>query len=65
MNHANLLDLQHHKAMATASGADPAWLHQARTRIGQLLETGASFAEAEKELRPLCEPLLAAPLERA
>lgn len=47
----------HEKAFSVAASTPAHFLQAARNQIDLLLETGASFREAETALRPLCAAL--------
>jgi hypothetical protein len=50
----------HTQAFNLASATDPAQMEQARNLLDHLVETGASFHEAQPELRHLFEQPVAA-----
>lgn len=49
----SIYEIHHQKAFAVAKAMDAVALHQVNNLLGQLLQTGASFSEANTELRHL------------
>lgn len=62
-----LIEMQaaHDKAFSVASAMPERFLREASSRFGLLLDTGASFREAETALQPLSEHFQEGPKELA
>ena len=61
----NVYQTAHAKAFNVGVAIPAHSLLEYQSLIGRLLETGASFHEAEIALRPLCADLLKTPVESA